>query len=250
MIGSTAVRFPHPPRRGRLLRRYQRFLAEVRLDSGETVLAHCANPGSMLGVSRPGSAVLVTPAPGGGRKLAWTLETIRVGRRWVGIHPVRSNRVVEEALRRGRVPALAGWADLRREAAFPEGGRADFLLTDPRRGRLWLEVKHVTLAHRDLALFPDAVTERGRRHLERLSARTAAGDRAVLLFTVARGEAGRVGPADGIDPAYGEALRLARARGVELLAHRLRASARGLLLGEPVPVDPGPHRLGRAALGG
>jgi len=242
------MRFPGPVHDGRLLRRYKRFLADVELDDGRTVTAHCANPGSMLGVSRPGSAVLLTHDPRPSRKLAWSVEAIRVGRVWVGIHPVRANPVVAEALGRGLVPAIGGFAELRREARWDDGGRADFRLDTPGRPPTWVEVKNVTLALGGLALFPDAPTERGRKHLRILAARVEAGERGVLLFAVSRPDVAAVGPADGIDPEYGRLLREVRGAGVEVVAHRMRVGRAGLVLDAPIRFDPGPHPVSAEAL--
>ncbi len=242
------MRFPGTVHQGRLLRRYKRFLADVALPDGRTVVAHCANPGSMLGVSRPGSAVYLTHDPKPSRKLEWSLEAIRVGRIWVGIHPVRANPVVAEALTRGLVPALAGFTGLRREARWDDGGRADFRLETPGRPSTWVEVKNVTLALSGLALFPDAPTERGRKHLRVLAARARAGERAVLLFAVSRPDVTAAGPADGIDPEYGRLLREVLDAGVEVIAHRMRVGRAGLVLGDRIRVEPGPHPITAEAL--
>jgi len=218
---------------GRLVRRYKRFLAEVRLDDGRLVTAHTANTGSMRQCAVPGRRVLVSPAAGPARKLAWNLELVRVNRRWVDIHTHRANRVVEEGLRQGRIPGLEGF-EIRPEAAFGRS-RFDFLLT--RDGRqVFLEVKNVTLLCGEAACFPDAVTERGRRHLEELVRARRSGYRSVILFLVQRREASCFRPADGIDPAYGRTLRRAAARGVEVRAHLSLVRRPNVRLGPPLPV--------------
>jgi sugar fermentation stimulation protein A len=237
------VRFAEPLHRGVLLRRYKRFLADVRLETGEEITAHTANPGSMLTVSRPGSTVALSRSDDPKRKLAWTLEGIKVGRSWVGIHPGRSNGLVADALRRNRLPELAGYAEVRPEARIGAKSRADFLLTDPERGRCWVEVKTATLGVGRLALFPDSRSERALRHVDELLARIRAGDRAVLLFVTPRADVDRVGPADPVDPDYGRALRRALDRGLEVHARRARLDRRGLRLTDVVPVDPGPHEI-------
>ncbi|MEY2632636.1 MAG: hypothetical protein RIR00_1290, partial [Pseudomonadota bacterium] len=178
--------FPTPLLPGRLLRRYQRFLADVQLDDGRLVTAHCANTGSMLGCCTPGSRVWLAPATAPGRKLAWTWELVEVEDQCVGIHTGRSNALVAEALRAGRVPELAGYSRLRQEVAY--GGadgrrsRIDLLLEADTRPRCWIEVKNVTAAvSGGIALFPDAPSSRGRKHLLELGERVAAGERAVLF---------------------------------------------------------------------
>ena len=235
-----------------LLRRYKRFLADVRLADGSTTTAHCANPGSMLGVSEPGSPVLVRRARGGG-KLDWSLEAIKVEGAWVGIHPVRANALVEEGLLAGKFPELYSGPDhgaIRREAS-PErmdnapGARTrfDFRIDRPGRPPLWIEVKYVTLAVNGLALFPDSVSIRAARHAAELADRVDLGEEAALVFVSPRPDVSVVGPADGIDPDYGHALRDAAARGVRVLAVGARIDARGLVLADRLGVSLGPHRI-------
>jgi sugar fermentation stimulation protein A len=212
----------------------------VVLADGSVVTVHCANPGSMLGVSRPGSRVRISRAENPQRKLPWTLETIRVGRTWVGVHPVRANPVVEEALRRGRIEPLADYPTVDREVPLA-GRRVDFRLRGPGRPPLWIEVKYATWAVGDLALFPDSVSERALQHLALLESRVRAGDAAALLLVTGRADVARIGPADGIDPRYGRALRTARRRGVQILAYRMRVRRTGLTMGSRLRLDPGPH---------
>jgi len=231
------VRFGRPTARATLLRRYKRFLADVRLEGGEELTVHCPNPGSMLGLDAPGSEVVVSDSQSDSRKLRWTLELVKAGRSWVCVNTARANAVVREALERGRIPALAGSDGIRAEVAYGERSRADFLLEGP-EGRTWVEVKSVTLAANRVARFPDAVTARGLRHLEELSARVAEGDRAAMLFLVARGDCRLFEPAADIDPAYAEGLRAAADAGVEILVHRTRVRADGLTLAKAMP-----HRL-------
>ena len=231
------MRFDRPTARGRLRRRYKRFLADVVLEDGRELTVHCPNPGSMLGLDGPDSEVLVSDSGNEKRKLRWTLELVRPGRSWVCVNTARANEVVREALDAGRIPALAGRGRARAEVAYGEGSRADFLLEGP-RGRTWLEVKSVTLARGRVARFPDSVTARGLRHLQELATRVAAGDRAALLLLVARGDCREFEPAEDIDPAWAAGLRAAAAAGVEILVHRARVSPAGLRLDRALP-----HRL-------
>lgn len=234
------MKFPTPVRDAVLVRRYKRFLADVTVGDGEALTVHCANPGSMLGVSRPGSPVLISRSSRPGRSLPWSLEAVRVGRAWVGVHPQRANHVVEEALRRGKIEPLRGYRDLRREAPWEGGGRADFLLESPRK-RCWVEVKQVTAARDGVALFPDAVTERGHRHLKELTRRAGEEDRAVLILAVPRKDVDAVGFADGIDPEFGRLARKAARHGVEILGYHIRVTRAGLTLGRPLPLAPERH---------
>jgi sugar fermentation stimulation protein A len=226
---------------GRLLRRYKRFLADIETDDGRKLTVHCPNPGSMRGCAIPGSAVRCSRSDNPQRRLMHTLEMIRVGRTWIGLHTTRANDLVEAALRAGAIPELRGYAVRRREAvpeALACGARLDFLLSGHRRDRrpLWLEVKSATLAERGVARFPDSVTLRGRRHLELLTKLHRAGARAVLLFVIQRADCSVIEPADEIDSAYGHALRAAAAAGVELLAVRGRVGPAGISLESPAEV--------------
>lgn len=219
---------------GTLLRRYKRFLADVRLDDGREVVAHCPNTGSMRAVNVPGSRVWLAASDNPARKLAWTWELIELAQpdgrvAAASVNTGRANRIVEEALREGRVEELADYATLRREARVEghvvgkahDRTRLDFRLEDPRYGTAFVEVKQVTLKEADgHGYFPDAVSERGRRHLEALAALVARGHRAVLLFCVAHEGIDDVAPALHLDPAYAATLREVAALGVEVLARR------------------------------
>jgi sugar fermentation stimulation protein A len=222
----------------RLIRRYKRFLADVELADGEERTVHCPNPGSMLGTRKPGSRVRCSSHDDPRRKLRHTLEMIRVGRIWVGLHAARANAVAACALEREAYEPFVGYGRIEREVPCDEGSRFDFRLSaHPRRSAsCWIEVKSVTLCERRHARFPDAVTERGRRHLEHLVSRRRAGERAALLYVVQRADADSVAPADDIDPAYGKALRAAAAEGVEIHALGARVRADRIALERVLPV--------------
>lgn len=224
---------------GQLLGRRQRFLADVKLGDGETVVAHCANTGSMLGCREPGNRVWLSAAADPKRKLAWTWELVEAQPGViVGIHTGRSNGLVEEAIAAGRIPALAGYAGLRREVRYgAENSRIDLLLEDAGRPSCYVEVKNVTAAVADgVALFPDAVSARASKHLRELAAMVAAGKRAAIVFCCQRGDVHEVRPADAIDPAYGRALRAAIAAGVEAYALAGRVAPEEIVLDRMVPV--------------
>jgi sugar fermentation stimulation protein A len=210
----------------RLVRRYARFLADVRLPDGRVETVHCPNPGAMTGLATPGAAVLLSASADPRRRLRRTWELVRVGRTWVSVNTAIANRVVGRWLETGRL--LPGHRTVRREVRVP-GSRLDFALD----GTTYVEVKSVTLAEGGVAAFPDAVTERGRRHVEAL--RRLRGRR-VLLFFVARGDVRAVRPADEIDPAYGAALRRAVKAGVQVVAVMARCGRRGVSLGPRLPV--------------
>lgn len=230
------MRFASPLLEGRLVRRYKRFLADVELAAGELVTAHTANPGRMLGLATPGSAVWLSHHDDPARKLKYTWQLIEVDGRLVGVNPALANRLVREAIERGAIPELAGYGSLRTEVRAGPRARTDFLLEDSARPPCWVEVKNATFLAGEAALFPDAVTERGRRHLEELAALARGGARAVLCYLVQRPEPRVVAPADAIDPAYADAFRAALAAGVEAIAYRARVGLEGIEVSERLAV--------------
>ena len=193
-------------------------------------------------LAAPGVAVRMSRSDAPHRRLAHTVEMVRQGRVWVGVHPARANALVALALAACALPALRGYAEVRREATAPGGCRIDFRLAgharDPRP--CWLEVKSANWCEAAVARFPDSPTERGRRHVATLAARVRAGERAVLLFVVARGDCRRVEPAAEVDPAFARALRTAARAGVELRAVAAPVSPRAIALGRALPVCVGP----------
>jgi sugar fermentation stimulation protein A len=232
------MKFPAPLVPGRLVRRYKRFLADIRLDDGTVVTAHCPNPGSMRSCLRPGGRVLLLENDDPARKLRYTWELARAGRIWVGVNTMRANRIVEEALRRRRIQELRGYDEIRPEAPMGERRRVDFLLG--RDGDLcYVEVKNVTLAEGSVARFPDSVTARGAAHLDELAARVTEGHRAVMLYLVNRSDCDRAGPARAIDPNYAARLEAAVEAGVGTIACRARAGRGGIRMVDRIPFDPG-----------
>ncbi len=215
-----ALRFPIPPLRGVLLGRYKRFFADVRLDDGREITAHCPNPGSMLGLNTPGLGAWVSPAEGPKRKLPWTLELVEADGALVGVNTLMPNRLVAEALAAGVIPELAGYGLHRREVRMGEASRVDFVLEEPGRPRVWLEVKNCHLRRAGtLAEFPDCVAARSARHLRELTARVAEGERAVQLFVVQRTDCDRFAACADLDPTYADELDAAAAAGVEVLCY-------------------------------
>ncbi|PZP51129.1 MAG: DNA/RNA nuclease SfsA [Azospira oryzae] len=230
------MKLPSPLIEGRLLRRYKRFLADVETRQG-IVTAHCPNTGSLMGCNLPGSRVWLSRADDPARKLGHTWELVEADGVLVGIHTGRSNRLVEEAVANGIVRELQGYRLEKREVRYEgSASRADLLLVRDHH-RAYVEVKNVTAAVADgIALFPDAVSSRGTRHLRRMMEVVRAGHRAVLVFCVQRGDVDEVRPADAIDPVYGKALREALATGVEVVAYRARVTPSEIALVAPIPV--------------
>lgn len=230
--------FPGPLVEGRLIRRYRRFLADVRIGE-EVVTAHCPNTGSMLGCVEPGSPVWLSASHNAKRKYSLTWELVAVGGGTVvGINTSRSNALVAEAIRGGLIPEFDRFEQVRHEVRYGrESSRIDLLLTAADGRNCYVEVKNVTAAVADgIALFPDAVSTRATKHLRELMAMVREGHRAVVCFCAQRGDVREVRPADAIDPEYGRTLRQALAAGVEAIACRARVTPRSIRLHERVPV--------------
>ncbi len=231
--------FPDPLQRGSLLKRYKRFLADVRLESGEVVTAHCANTGTMLGLTAPGSEVWLSPARNPERKLRYTWELIRDATNGeaslVGINTAHPNALVEEAVRADRIPELTGYPSLRREVRYGKNSRIDLLLEAPGRPKCYVEVKNVHLRREPgLAEFPDSVTARGTKHLKELGDAVEAGNRAVMFYLVQRQDCGRFAVAADIDPVYAEALAEARTRGVEAICYACALTPQAIEVMKPL----------------
>lgn len=230
------MRFDAPLRFGTLIERHHRFLAEVVLDSGERVTAHCPNTGRMTTCATPGWRVALSEHDNPKRKYRYTWELVHNGSCWIGVHTGRANELAAEAVAAGTIPSLAGYPEILREQSF---GRSRFdLLLKRGDARCYVEVKNVTLVASDgCYAFPDAVTVRGRKHLEELATAVTAGHRAAMLFVVARSDGTRLRAAREIDPAYADALAAAQAVGVELHAWRAQIAPEGMRLVAPVTID-------------
>lgn len=225
------MRFPARLIRGILVQRYKRFLADVRLADGRIVTAHCTNTGSMKGCKEAGSTVYISPAATTGRRLLYTWEIVKVGRTWVGINTMHPNRLVAEAIGKGVITELQGYHAIRSEVVTSRGTRLDLRLENA-AGFCFVEVKNVTLAIDGAAAFPDAVTERGAKHLRELISLRRKGHRAALVFVVQRADCSYFRPADEIDSEYGRWLRRAVKAGVEALPYRARVTSREVVLTE------------------
>ena len=233
------MRFAAPLVPGRLIRRYKRFLADVLLDTGETVVTHVANPGAMLGLAEPGMRVWLSRSDSRTRTLPWSLELVEADGTIVGIHTGHPNRLVAEAITAGAIPELAGYATVRREVAYGTNSRVDFLLSAPDRPDAYVEVKNVHLSRRKgRAEFPDSVTARGAKHLAELAKVAERGERAVMLYLVQRGDAEAMSLARDIDPAYAKAFDRALASGVEAIAYACRVTEIEIEVERTLPVLP------------
>lgn len=233
------VTFDPPLEKAILLRRYKRFLADIEFADGTRTTAHCTNTGRMTGCCEPGSAVLVSRSDNPARKLAWTLHGVKVGRSWVSVDTLAPNRVIADALRRGRIPELAVYDEVSTEVRYGVDGksRIDVLLTHStgEHPPAYVEVKNVTMRDGEHALFPDAVSARGAKHLAELEREVGLGHRAVLLPFVPRADVTLFDAAREVDPLWASALDSAAAAGVEILPWRARMDRRGLRLDRPLP---------------
>ncbi len=225
---------------GVFLRRYKRFFADVRLNDGTEIVAHTPNTGSMKGLCDEGNLCLVTYQPSPTRKLHYTLQAIKVKNAWVGCNTSLPNPLVAYAIQNKQIPQLLGYQKIRREVPYGPDNRSriDLLLTDHEDNKpdVFVEVKNVTLKEGDLALFPDAVTSRGQKHLFELINEVKAGHRAVMNFLVQREDCTGFSPAEKIDPDYAKALILARDAGVELLCLTARIDKMGVQIVGELPI--------------
>lgn len=230
MTQELLYRYP-PLIAGTLRRRYKRFFAEIELENGEIITAHCPNTGTMTGVSQPGSLVQVSRSDNPKRKLAYTWEMIQVTDTvptWVGVNTNLPNRVVKLALAKYLFPLLGtDYQQVQPEVKIGQNqkSRIDFLLTG--EIPIYLEVKNVTLAQDQTALFPDTVTTRGQRHLQELMALLPEA-KAVMLYFINRGDCWQFKPGDAEDPEYGKLLRVAYQQGLIILPCRFAISPQGI----------------------
>ncbi len=234
------MKFQQTLESGRLLKRYKRFLADVKFDGGATITAACPNTGSMLGCNVPGSRVWLSASDRATRKYRHTWELVEAHPGViVGINTGYPNRLVVEAIEANVITELSGYREIKNEVRYGhENSRIDILLdSHQKKPACYVEVKNVTAAVENrIGLFPDAVSERGSKHLRELMAMVAAGFRAVLVFCVQRGDVDEVRPADVIDPVYGKTMRQALANGVEVLAYRAAISPYEITLREKIRV--------------
>lgn len=243
MSASAAPLYRYPPLlAGKLVRRYKRFFADIELETGDTITAHCPNTGPMTGVSQVGSEVMVSRSTNPKRKLAYTWELIRVCDTvptWVGVNTNLPNRIVKLALEQFLFPELRDrYTHVRPEVRYgrDNASRIDFLLGGGERP-IYLEVKNTTWARETLALFPDTITTRGQKHLRELSQLAPDACPAILYF-VNRSDCDRFAPGEAADPTYGQLLRAALAAGVEVLPYRFTVTPEGVWWRDRLPLAP------------
>lgn len=203
--------------KGKFLRRYKRFLADIELEDGEVVTAHCPNSGSMKGCACPGADAWISQSTNPKRKLKYTWELTRIDGTFIGINTLVPNRLVKESVENNLVPELSGYSRVKSEVKTSAHTRLDLMLESQHANPCFVEIKNCTLVENGVAMFPDAVTTRGQKHIQELEALAAAGNRAVLFFLVQRTDAHTFTPAADIDPEYAEKLMRARLKGVEII---------------------------------
>lgn len=229
------MNLPSPLISGKLVRRYKRFLTDVELQGGEIVTALCPNTGSMKSCNTPGSPVLLSRSDNPKRKLKFTWELIFTNGVWVGVNTGFPNKLVKEAIQNGVVKELQGYPEIHSEVKYGQNSRIDLLL-ERDTGLCYVEVKNVTFAAKGQALFPDAVTTRGQKHLRELMQMVRDGHRALMFYCVQREDAECVRPADMIDPEYGRLLRQAVENGVQAIAYQARITPESILIKKKLPV--------------
>lgn len=231
------MQFQNPLVEGTILKRYKRFLADVELPSGEVITAHTANTGSMKTCWEPGWKVLMSFHDNPKRKLKYSLEMIHNSNTWIGINTSLPNKMAVEAIENGTIKELQGYDKIKPEAKIGKS-RIDILLSKEDGEQCYVEVKNVTLlGDNKLALFPDAVSERGQKHLRELTGLVNEGIRSAMLYIVQREDVDRFSPADEIDPEYGRLLREAKEAGVEVLCYQCTLTPDGIEVTKPLPVE-------------
>lgn len=224
-----------PLHEGRLVRRYKRFLADVELADGSVITAHTPNTGGMIGCSEPGRPVWLSRHDNANRKYPFTLEMIAMPGALVGVNTGVPNKLVRAAALAGKIPEFPFPCTVRSEVTRGNS-RLDLLIEAAGAPEMPVEIKNCTLVEKGTAFFPDAVTQRGRKHLFELAEQAEQGRLAVIFILIQRGDAERFEPADHIDPEWGAALRAAIKHGVRLLAYRADVNLHSIAIGNPVPV--------------
>ena len=214
--------FDKPLTHGRLIKRYKRFLADVTLDSGEVITAHCTNSGTMKSCLEDNAEVYLTPVDDPKRKTKFTWEMIKINGDWIGINTGNPNKLAFDAIKNQKIEKLKGYTEVKREVKFGDS-RFDVMAKNENE-TCFIEVKNVTLKEGNYALFPDAVTTRGKKHLETLIQVKEQGMRAIMLYIIQRMDVKVFAPAKDIDPNYAKTLKKAYEKGVEIIPMQAKVS--------------------------
>ncbi|MEE2704507.1 MAG: DNA/RNA nuclease SfsA [Pseudomonadota bacterium] len=232
------MKFKTPLIQGTLIKRYKRFLADVKLKNGKVITAHCANPGSMQTVNLEGSKVWLSPANNPNRKLKYTWEMIELNKYKIGINTSLPNNIVKEAIIRNQIPELNGYKNLKSEVKYGKNSRVDILLSSNSKPDCYVEVKNVTMRRNNkdnsIAEFPDSVTARGKKHLLELTEMVSLGFRSVMFFLIQREDCDYFSIASDIDPDYSQAFNQAMNAGVEILCYKCKLTSQSIEIISPV----------------
>lgn len=228
------MHFETPLQAATLVKRYKRFLADVITDEGREITVHCPNSGSMRGCSTPGSKVMLSTSPNPKRKYPQTLEMVQEGNTWIGVNTMLTNKIVAEAILEGRIKELQKIDTLTREVKTSRSSRLDLLLE---RGdeKIYVEIKNCSLAEDGWAMFPDAVTVRGTKHLNELASLVEQGYQGIIFFCIQRMDADRFKPAAHIDPVYAQTLAEVSKKGVQILAYQADISPERIIVQNSIP---------------
>ena len=222
--------------KGKLLKRYKRFLADVILEDETKVIAHCPNPGSMMGLAKVGTTVWLEPNDDPKKKLKYGWRLVEYKNQMICIDTSIANMVIKEALEKKAIPELS-YQGFKPEVKYSDNSRIDFLLTSPSQ-QTYLEIKSVTLMReKGLAEFPDSITKRGSKHLADLSKMVTSGHKSVLLFLCMRNDVDRVRIAADLDSIYSNNIKAALKSGVQLVCYDTHVTRFGVRLGKPVVVE-------------
>jgi sugar fermentation stimulation protein A len=239
------MKIPEPRQHGSLVKRYKRFLADIRLSDGSIITVHCPNTGSMKGCSTPGSEVVISRSANPNRKYAWTLEMIRANNCWVGVNTSMTNKLIQEGLESGVIDDFGQIDSIQAEVKVSDKSRLDFLVQAGGK-KSYIEVKNCSLAENSIALFPDAVTSRGTKHLLELDRLRKKGFDTAVIFCVQRADARSFMPAQAIDPKYTETLFKVYNNGVRVLAYQADVRPDAVTIARKIPVFDTGHQNNNA----
>ena len=232
------MKFDPPLVKTKLIKRYKRFLADVELPDGSQITVHCANPGSMLGLTEPGINAWISDSQNPKRKLRYSLEMVEIGSTLVGVNTNHPNKLAVEAIQNGRIPQLAEFDTLQTEVKYGQNSRIDILLETEGQPKTFVEVKNVHFQRQTgIHEFPDSVTQRGAKHLDEMAREVEAGNRAAMLYVIQRNDGDVFRISGDLDPNYEAAFIRARAAGVEAYAIRCNVTPQAIDAAEPVALE-------------
>ncbi len=226
---------PKTRQTGTLIKRYKRFLADIALNDGQELTVHCPNSGSMRGCAEPGSPVIISKSENTNRKYAWTLEMVQKKNIWIGVNTSLTNKIVREALENGIINDFGTIESIRPEIKVSDKSRLDFLV-QTKNGPVYIEVKNCSLVEDNVAIFPDAVTARGTKHLKELEQLITPKTQAAVLFCVQRADGSCFRPAHEIDRLYADTLETAQQNGVQILVYRAEVTPESVTITRKIPL--------------